>query len=236
MSFGRYYESMGPNLPPMVKKLVIACGATYLLQMLGDGRWMIGIFGLTPLSVLAKLSVWQIATYLFLHGGFGHLFWNMFALWMFGSELERYWGSRQFLKFFLITGMGAGVLSIAFEPLSLIPTIGASGSVYGILMAYGMMFPERLVYLYFLFPVKVKYFIAVLSVITFVSAFGSSGSTVAHVAHLGGMIVAFLYLKGWLSVSRLRQDYYRWRLKRMRDRFKVYDGERRKREDDFWIN
>ena len=236
MSFGRHYVSMGPNLPPMVKKLVIACGVTYLLQMLGDARWMIGIFGLTPLSVLAKLSVWQIATYLFLHGGFWHLFWNMFALWMFGSELERYWGSRQFLKFFLITGMGAGVLSIAFEPFSPIPTIGASGSVYGILMAYGMMFPERLVYLYFLFPVKVKYFIAILGVITFVSTFGSSGSTVAHVAHLGGMVVAFLYLKGWLSVSRLRQDYYRWRLKRMRNRFKVYDGERRKREDDYWIN
>ena len=220
----------------MVKKLVITCGVVYLLQMLGDGRWMIGIFGLTPLSVWAKLSVWQILTYLFLHGSFWHLFWNMFALWMFGSELERYWGSRQFLWFFLFAGMGAGVVSIGFEPFSPVPTIGASGSVYGILMAYGMMFPERLVYLYFLFPVKVKYFIFFLGIVTFISAFGSTGSAVSHVAHLGGMVVSFLYLKGWLSVSKLRQDYYRWRLRKMRNQFKVYDGKRGKREDDFWIN
>ena len=227
---------MGPQLTPMVKYLVIACVATALLQWLGAGREMIGIFGLTPYLVLSKLFLWQIVTYLFLHGGVGHLFWNMFALWMFGCQLEQHWGSKEFLRFFLITGMGAGLLSIAFQPFSLIPTIGASGAIYGILMAFGLLFPNRLVYLYFLFPVKVKYFVAVLGAFTFFSALNSSGSRIAHMAHLGGMVFAFLYMKGLLSPSGVRQTYFRWKLKRMRERFKVYDSEKRKQKDDFWIN
>ncbi|MEE8160614.1 MAG: rhomboid family intramembrane serine protease [Acidobacteriota bacterium] len=227
---------MVPQLTPMVKYLVIACVATSLLQWLGAGREMVEFFGLTPYLVLSKLFLWQIVTYLFLHGGFGHLFWNMFALWMFGCELERYWGSKEFLRYFLITGMGAGVLSIVFQPFSEIPTIGASGAIYGILMAFGLMFPERLVYLYFLFPVKVKYFVAVLGGMTFLSALSSSGGPIAHIAHLGGMVFGFLYMKGLLSPSGVRQVYFRWKLKRMRKRFKVYDGEKRKPKDDFWIN
>ena len=160
----------------------------------------------------------------------------MFALWMFGCELERHWGSKEFLRFFLVTGMGAGVLSIVFQPFSEIPTIGASGAIYGILMAFGLMFPERLVYLYFLFPVKVKYFVAVLGVMAFISALNSPGGPIAHMAHLGGMVFAFLYMKGLLSPSGVRQVYFRWKLKRMRKSFKVYDGEKRKPKDDFWIN
>ncbi|MDA2936878.1 rhomboid family intramembrane serine protease [Acidobacteria bacterium AH-259-A15] len=237
MRYGpRSYVTMGPTLTPMVKKLVIVSAATFLLQGLGAYEEMLEYFGLIPYLVLSKLHLWRIGTYLFLHGGFWHLFWNMFALWMFGCELERYWGSREFLRFFLITGIGAGLLSILFQPFSLVPTIGASGAIYGILMAYGMMFPERLVYLYFLFPVKVKYFVGFLGAITFFSAFSSPGGPIAHMAHVGGMVFAFLYLKGWLSISGIRQAYYRWRLRRMRRRFKVYDSEERKREDDFWIN
>ncbi len=237
MSFGSgRYVTMGPTLTPTVKNLVITCAVVFLLQMLGAGREMVGIFGLTPYLIVSKLFLWQIGTYLFLHGGFGHMFWNMFALWMFGCELERHWGSREFLKFFLVTGMGAGLLSIVFQPFSTVPTIGASGAVYGILMAYGLMFPERHVYLYFLFPIKVKYFVSVLGVITFVSAFSTPGSTVAHMAHLGGMLVGLFYMKGWISISGIRQSYHRWRLKRMRERFKVYDGEKPRRKDDFWIN
>ena len=237
MSYGpRNPIRMVPQLTPMVKYIVISCVAIFLLQALGAGRDMVEIFGLTPYLVLSKLFLWQIGTYLFLHGGFGHLFWNMFALWMFGCELERHWGSKEFLRFFLVTGMGAGVLSILFQPFSEIPTIGASGAIYGILMAFGLMFPERLVYLYFLFPVKVKYFVAVLGVLAFISALNSPGGPIAHMAHLGGMVFAFLYMKGLLSPSGVRQVYFRWKLKRMRKRFKVYDGEKPKPKDDFWIN
>lgn len=238
MNFGRYYVTMGPTLTPMVKCLVIANVLVFLLQSLGASGDMTLIFGLTPFLVLSKLYLWQFFTYLFLHGSFGHIFWNMLALWMFGCELERYWKSREFLKFYLITGIGAGILSVIFDPFSEIPTIGASGAIYGILMAYGIMFPDRLVYLYFLFPVKVKYFVTVLGALAFYSAFNSPGSKIAHVAHLGGMVFAYLYLKGWLSLSGVRQSYSRWRFKRMRDRFKVYDSRTppRKKEDDYWIN
>ena len=103
-------------------------------------------------------------------------------------------------------------------------------------MAYGMLFPNRIIYLYFLFPVKVKYFVAVIGAVAFFFSISAPGSTTAHIAHLGGMIFAFVYLKGWFSYSRIRQSYFRWRLNRMRQRFKVYENERRKREDDFWIN
>ena len=218
----------------MVKYLVIGCVLTFLLQ-LGASSEMLVIFGLTPVYVLEKLFIWQLVTYLFIHGNFWHLFWNMFSLWMFGCELERYWGSRQFLRFFMVTGIGAGVLSVLFDPQSRVPTIGASGSIYGILMAYGMMFPERRVYLYFLFPVKVKYFVAMLGAIAFFSTWNSSGSTIAHIAHLGGMVFGFLYLKGMLSLVPLRQAFYQWRLKRMRDKFQVYENERKDRKDDYWI-
>lgn len=235
-AYGRPYITMGPNLTPMVKYLVIAAVVIYLLQALGAGSEMIYIFGLIPNWVITKLFLWQLGTYLFLHGSFWHLFWNMFALWMFGCELERFWGSREFLKFFFVTGVGAGILSVVVQPFSQIPTIGASGSVYGILMAYGLLFPERLVYLYFLFPVKVKYFVAFLGIVTFISAIGSPGGPIAHMAHLGGMLFAFLYLKNWLSIGGIRQAYYRWRLKRMRERFRVYDSEQRKPKDDFWIH
>lgn len=226
----------------MVKYLVVANAAVFVWQLLAaqvGSQEIVSIFGLTPYLVLHKLFLWQLVTYLFLHGDFFHILFNMFALWMFGSELERYWGSREFLKFYLITGVGAGLFSVFLEPGSMIPTIGASGSVYGILMAYGMMFPERYIYLYFLFPVKVKYFVAALGLLAFISTLGSPGSTIAHVAHLGGMVFAFLYLKGWLSIRGLRQAYYRWKMKRLRSRFRVYKGDEKKRpnrEDDFWIN
>lgn len=240
MTFGpRSTMRLGPTMTPMVKYLVIACAGAFLLQSLGDSRAMVQIFGLTPAAVLSKLFVWQIVTYLFLHGGFGHLFWNMIPLWMFGSELERYWGGKEFLRFFLITGMGAGLLSIAVQPFSPVPTIGASGAVYGILMAYGLMFPERMIYLYFLFPVKVKYFVTFLGVVTFYSALSSPGGPIAHMAHLGGMVFGFLYMKGLLSPSVVRQSYQRWKLQRMRKKFKVYDSQRREqkeKKDDFWIN
>jgi len=142
--------------------------------------------------------------------------------------------------------VGAGLLSVLAHPSSITPTIGASGAIYGILMAYGMMFPDRLVYLYFLLPVKVKYFVAVLGAIAFVSAFVSSGTAVDHFAHLGGMVFAFVYMKGWLRPGAIRESYYRWRLGRMERRFRVHQGGRqtrpplqqqpKRKEDDFWIN
>ncbi|MBI4447242.1 MAG: rhomboid family intramembrane serine protease [Acidobacteria bacterium] len=233
MRYQGYQLTIGPALTPMVKYLVIASVIVFLLQQIGPGSEMTLLFGLSPYFVWKRLYIWQLGTYLFLHGNFWHIFWNMFALWMFGSDLERHWRSHEFLKFFFVTGCGAGLLSILFDPFSAVPTIGASGAIYGILMAYGMMFPNRLVYLYFLFPVKVKYFVAVLGALAFLSALSAPGSTIAHMAHLGGMLFAFLYLKGWLTTGGIRRSYHRWRMKRLRQRFKVYERDHR---DDFWIH
>ena len=242
MGYGPQRVSFGPAITRMVKILIIINVVIFLWQSLASlvGSFeVIQIFGLTPYLVLRRLFLWQLGTYLFLHGDLWHIFFNMFALWMFGSELERYWGPKAFLKFYFVTGVGAGVLSVLADPSGMSPTIGASGAVYGILMAYGMMFPERQVYLYFLFPVKVKYFVGVLGLIAFFSSLNAPGSTIAHVAHLGGMIFAFLYLKGWLSLGGIRQSYYRWKLGRMKSKFKVYKKESTpsdRKKDDFWIN
>lgn len=239
--------TIGPQLTPMVKTLILTCAGVFAWMVLAGSlsgprspNSITTIFGLVPADVWGRLYLWQLVTYIFLHAGLGHIFWNMFSLWMFGCQLERVWGSREFLRFFLITGIGAGLFSAVMDPASPIPIVGASGACYGVLMAFGMLFPNRYVYLWFLLPVKVKYFVAVLGGITFLNALNSPGSTIAHVAHLGGMLVAFLYLKGLLSPAKIRQSYYRWKIRRMRSRFEVYENRRpeprRDREDDFWIN
>ncbi|GAB4250094.1 MAG: hypothetical protein Kow00109_26070 [Acidobacteriota bacterium] len=239
MAYGPAYRiSFGPPLAGVVRSLVLINAAVFVWQLLAGwmgGYEIIAIFGLTPALVLGKLFVWQLVTYLFLHADFFHIFFNMFALWMFGSELERYWGSRAFLRYFFVTGVGAGLLSVAVDPWSTVPTIGASGAVYGILLAYALMFPDRYIYLYFLFPVKVKYFVAVIGAIAFFSALGSPGSTISHVAHLGGMLFGWLYLRGWLRWDRLRYAYHQWRMRRLRSRFKVYEQKRRRDDQDYWI-
>lgn len=240
--YSGYRLSFGPRISPTVKYLVIINVLVFIWQFLsrigGGGYGFITTLGLVPSAVLGKLYFWQLGTYLFLHADFWHLFFNMFALWMFGTELERQWGRRSFSRYFFITGIGAGVLSVLADPGSGIPTIGASGAIYGILLAYGLIFPERHVYLYFLFPVKVKYFVGVLGVITFMMALSDQGSAVSHIAHLGGMLVGLVYLKRWYSLRELRKRYAGWSRSRRRKDFEVHENEKppRKKEDDYWIN
>jgi hypothetical protein len=133
---------------------------------------------------------------MFMHGGFGHLFFNMLALWMFGMELEYSWGSRKFLLFYMICGVGAGIANLLIAPLfgQAAPTVGASGAVFGVLIAFGILYPDRPIYLYFLLPVKAKYFIA--AYIGLELFYGVTGTTdgIAHVAHLGGAAIGFLFI------------------------------------------
>ena len=242
---------IGPQLTPMVKALVLICAGIFVWSILIPAIGGIQAiqtfeetFGLVPPLVWGQLFVWQLATYIFLHGDFWHILINMLVLWMFGCQLERVWGSRRFLKFFLITGIGAGVLTVLLDPFSMAVTIGASGSIFGILMAYWMLFPEQSVYLYLVLPIKVKYFVPVIGLINLFNAYqvyvsnNPGVSNVAYLAHLGGMLTAFLYLKGWLSPNNIRKSYYRWKVRRMRSRFEVHEGRRTKarRDDDFWIN
>ncbi|MBI4457059.1 MAG: rhomboid family intramembrane serine protease [Acidobacteria bacterium] len=224
-----YRVSLGPPITPAVKYLIIANAVAFLMQLLTANQMLV-IFGLTPALVAQQFFLWQLASYLFLHGGLMHIVFNMFGLWMFGSELERIWGSAFFLRYYFITGIGAGLLSVAVHPTSVQVTIGASGAIYGVLLAYGMMFPNRMLLLYFIVPIKAKYFVIGLGLLTFVSALQAPGSPTAHLAHLGGMLFGVAYLKGWISPSFLGRHYQRWRIRRLRRKFQVYE-QRRKRDD-----
>ncbi|MCP4634225.1 MAG: rhomboid family intramembrane serine protease [candidate division Zixibacteria bacterium] len=184
----------GGTLPPMIKYLLLANVGVYLLQLLAPPSFT-RLLGLVPALVKNNLFIWQFFTYMFLHGGFWHILFNMFALWMFGSDIERAWGGREFLKYYLLCGFGAGVLNFLFSINSPVPVIGASGAVYGILVAYAMLFPNRVIYLYMLFPIKAKYLVMGFAIIEFLSTMQQAGDGVAHFAHLGGMLVGFLYLK-----------------------------------------
>ncbi|HEY3131590.1 MAG TPA: rhomboid family intramembrane serine protease [Acidobacteriota bacterium] len=227
-----YQVSFGPPVTPIIKYLVIANVVAYLMEQLAPD--MVLIFGLSPALVTQKFFLWQLATYLFLHGGLMHLLLNMFGLWMFGSELERYWGSGFFLRYYFLTGISAGLLSVAVNPFGREVIIGASGAVYGILLAYGLMFPNRMLLLYFIVPVKAKYFVAGLGILTFISALQAPGGPVAHLAHLGGMLFGLIYLKGWLSLRSWRQQYQQWRLRRLKRRFQVYEQHRK--DDDYSVH
>ncbi len=190
--YGRgYYRSRWTR---GVRGLLIACGAFFLVQLM-TGPSFTAFFGLVPGFVTRSFYLWQLVTYMFLHGGFFHLLFNMFVLYMFGSELEGVWGTREFLKYYFMTGVGAGVLTVITSPNSLIPTVGASGAIYGLLLAFGLLFPERYIYVYFLIPVKAKYLVMIFGAIEFLAALSGRPSGVAHFAHLGGLLVGLVYLK-----------------------------------------
>lgn len=186
--------------PPAIQWLLLLNLGLFLLPLVlpFNPDFLNQIFGLVPAYIWTKFYLWQFVTYLFLHGGFWHILMNMFILWMFGSELERTWGSREFLRFYFITGIGAGIFNVLvaafFQSTAFIPIIGASGAIYGILVAYAVLFPDRYVYVYFLIPVKVKYLIAFLIGLEFLATYRPTDG-VAHFAHLGGALVGFLYLK-----------------------------------------
>ncbi|RMH61328.1 MAG: rhomboid family intramembrane serine protease [Calditrichaeota bacterium] len=186
---------MGINLPPAIKNIIYANAILYILTEFSPmGQMLFDQFALSRYGVLGQFKIWQFVSYMFLHGGFWHLFMNMFILWMFGAELEYSWGTREFLKYYFITGVGGGILNIM---LTTAPTVGASAAVYGLMLAYALAYPDRPVYLYFLFPIKVKYLMGFLAAFTFFSTLGPQTDNVAHAAHLGGILVGFIYLKFW---------------------------------------
>jgi membrane associated rhomboid family serine protease len=224
------YMSFFPPLTPMLKALVVVTSAafvvTYLPYRFFGWQAPFVYLGLQPYLVVHRLYLWQLVTYLFLHGGFFHILFNMFALWMFGSDLERLWGGERFLYFYFLCGVGAGVFDVVlntlFPPAIPTLTIGCSGAIYGILLAYGLLFPDRPIFLWFIIPIKAKWFVLGIGVIEFLSEISGGGSGISHLAHLGGMLVAFLYLRGGKWSSRLRLDYAEWRRRSLRRQFEVY--------------
>ena len=208
MTYYRYRFSFGYGLTPVVKNLMIIMGMVFLLQMFVSG-WFDLYFGLVPVLVWKKYFLWQLVTYIFLHGGFSHIFFNLLALFMFGGELENYWGSRKFLFYFFFCGVGAGICTVIFSPYQFVPTIGASGAIYGLLLAFGWLFPNRPILIYFLLPIPAKYFVIIFGLIEFFSSMGGAGGGVAHLTHLGGLLFGLLYM-GYPAIrQKLRRDYYK---------------------------
>jgi membrane associated rhomboid family serine protease len=234
--------SFGPGpMTPAVRAIIYANVAVFLVTLFVP-EVIVDTFGLRPTLVIHELRVWQLVTYLFVHSPaqLSHILFNMLAVWMFGVDLERRWGTRGFVKYYFITGVGAGVSMIL---VSLLPfaatratfeavTIGASGAVYGLLMAWGLIFPHRQILFMLIFPLPARVFVLIMGAIAFLSAVGASGGPVANVAHLGGLVVGFVYLKrpGNLLLE-FRYRLTKWRMDRMRRRFNVHKGGR-----DDWEN
>jgi len=226
--------SFGPGpLSTAMKALIGANVAMFVAQLFFS--MVTDVLGLHPALVVRAVWVWQPATYMFLHGGVFHIVFNMLALWMFGTELERVWGTRYFLKFYFVTGIGAGALTVLFaylpfafaQQLQGANIIGASGAIYGLLLAYALYFPDRPIYMYFIIPVPAKVFVAIMGAIAFLSSLGESGG-VANATHLGGLAVGYLFLKSGRihPLSEVKYRYLKWKINRVRKKFDVYSGGR----------
>lgn len=228
--------SFGPGpLTPAIKALVIANVAAFLVSWFV--RPVIVLFGLQPADVIGRLFVWQPFTYMFLHGGISHILFNMLALWMFGVELERMWGTSYFTKYYFVCGVGAAATTIV---LSLLPgsipaglftslTVGASGAIFGVLLAYALYFPNRPIYVFGVYPIPAKWFVIIWGGISLLMSV-SGGGAVAHTTHLGGLLAGYLFLKGKGNrihlVSEIQYRFLKWRINRMRRKFDVYSGGR----------
>jgi membrane associated rhomboid family serine protease len=202
-------------------------------------RLLIDDFALTPQSVLTDLRLWQPATYLFLHGGVSHVLINMLVLWMFGVQLERLWGTRFFVRYYFVAGVGAAMVTIAISLLPFTfseatyqtPTVGASGAIYGLLMAFALYFPDTPILFFLLFPVPAKYFVLIIGAIDFL--YIPRGGNIAYITHLGGLLTGYLYLRRFrgVSIGRLglmadiKYRYVKWKMNRLRRRFDVYSGD-----------
>jgi membrane associated rhomboid family serine protease len=226
------------SFPRGVKWLIIANVAVYLVDYFGSllkGDDILGFLKLIPAETI-RGAVWQPVTYLFLHslGGPGHILFNMLALWMFGAPIEETWGTKRFLQYYFLCGIGAGLCVVVAnlfwgDPRQAV--LGASGAIYGLLLAFGMLFPEQEILVAFLFPIKAKYMVMIFGGIAFVFSF-QRGSTVSNLAHLGGMIFGFLYIKTQFTRRRavagpgfsldLGRRWREYKLQRAKKKFQVY--------------
>ena len=244
-SYVRPYLS-GGGLPRGVKGLIVANSAVFLLMWLFERNDAVRLLGallsLVPADVVRRFYIWQPVTYLFLHGSFMHILFNMLALWFFGKDLEDIWGTRRFLQFYFFCGIGAGVVVVIANYLFGNPrviTIGASGAIYGILMAWAVLWPDRIIYFNFLFPIKVKWLVIIYGAIAFLGTFNSA-SGVSDVAHLSGMLFGYVFLKmprvrGFHPMAALNDQYRAWKLARAKKKFQVYLRKQRSDRDP-WVH
>jgi membrane associated rhomboid family serine protease len=222
-SYARPYGSRG-GLPQGIRALLIANAAIFLIDFFSRG--FLSFLALIPSEVVRSLHVWQLVTFLFLHGGMWNFLWNMLALWMFGKELEEVWGTRRFLRFYFLCGCGAGVCVVLAEYLAgnpSAPTYGSTGAIYGILAASAALWPEREI-LFIFFPMKMKYFVMLIAAINFLISYNGG---IGQMALLTGLLFGFFYVKsprvrGFDPLASMQSSYRAWKLKRAKRKFQVY--------------
>ena len=199
------YSSDGMNLSyqltPWVKRLLIANAVVFVFTWVIGPDFVFEWFSFQPTKILFR--PWTPLTYMFLHGDFWHVFMNMLVLFFFGTHLESKWGSTEFIRYYLVCGLGGVALSFLFVSYSI---IGASAAVYGVMLAFAMAWPNAPIYIWGIFPVKAKWLVGLFVLITFSNAFGGAGGGVAHFAHLGGFAAGFLYLKADWRASQAIQS------------------------------
>jgi membrane associated rhomboid family serine protease len=254
MSLGTRYRTSAsllfPSFPPGVKWLISANVAIYILQLLFvdstlAGKPILLWFNLSPSDVLPRGEIWQLVTYMFLHASITHILFNMLTLWMFGAAVEQTWGTRRFLQFYFICGIGAGICVVLANLVFGTDqrTIGASGAIYGVLLAFGMLFPETEILLMFLFPIKAKYAVMIFGAIAFLGSL-QGGGTVSNLAHLGGMLVGYLYIRQQFSSRRSRvaspsfsaMGWWRdYKMQRAKKKFQVY-MKKQGQDKGPWVN
>jgi membrane associated rhomboid family serine protease len=215
-------------LPPGIKWLLIVNTLIFLVSYLGGSTLqteMTALFALSAGGAVQNLYVWQIFTYMFLHAGLWHLLFNMLTLWMFGTQLEQDWGTRRFLKYYFYCGIAAGVCVLATDLLVRdVFTLGASGAIFGVLVAFGVCYPNQTVLMNFLFPIKAKYLVMIYAAIELLMTF-TPGTGISTVAHLGGMAFGYLYLTRRMPKVNLPDVggvYRQWKLQRAKRKFQVY--------------
>jgi membrane associated rhomboid family serine protease len=239
-SASTFAYSFGPGpMTPAIKAIIIANVVTFVVAAIIGKDLVNAWFGVTPARVIGTLWIWQPVTYMFVHADVFHILFNMLALWMFGVELERMWGSRFFTKFYFVCGVGAALTQIVLSLVPFfsvpynIPVVGASGAIYGVLAAFALYFPTRPIVLFFVFPVPAKYAVMIMGAIAlYASSMTSSG--VAHLTHLSGLAFGYFYLKGGRHlkggrlhlISEIQYRFLKWRINRSRKRFDVYNGGR----------
>jgi membrane associated rhomboid family serine protease len=211
MAYGTRGFGFGYALTPMVKRLLIANGVVFFASLVIGGDVFVEWLAFHPDRLLTR--PWGVLTYMFVHADFMHIAVNMLVLFFFGPPLEAAWGSREFLKFYVICGVGGVALSLLLQPAVV---VGASGALFGVMLAFAMNWPEAPIYVWGIFPVKAKWLVAFLFVMTVFAAFGGPGGAVAHFAHLGGLVAGFVYLKmDWRTSERLSRLKKATRVRRL---------------------
>ncbi|HUI74122.1 MAG TPA: rhomboid family intramembrane serine protease [Candidatus Acidoferrum sp.] len=254
-----YRVSFDFYITPGVKLLLIANFAVFILEAflyhfggINAYAWLLKWFGLVPAAVVPLMRIWQPFTYLFLHDVtyIWHILVNMLMLWMFGRELELVWGKNRFLRYYFLTGVGAGLINVLVKTVPLLwgrdylsrftPTIGASGAIFGVMIACAVLFPDRRVYL---FPIpialRMRTVVFIMAAITFFGTLGIGDDRVSHICHLGGMLVGYLYLRRDSYLYRLRNEVSDWKYNRNRKRFEVYINKHKNNppsRPDRWVN